>query len=281
MSLLERLKEQMEEHHGGNKWIGTGGTSPFGHSGAHPSGIRIGGPGGGRMAVKIAEERRFANYRNDRVLDTRQLKVALKRLRRFDKTGMPEELNIDKSIDRTCKNAGDIEIVFEPLRKNQTELLLFMDVGGSMDVFAELAETLFSAAHASTHFKAFHHYYFHNCIYQKVYTDMSRRAWIATDDLFRKYRNTFHVIVVGDACMNPYELFVANGNIDYFEGAHEPGITWLQRMKDHFPKMVWLNPERQDYWSAHPTINAISKIVPMHSLSVEGLSDAVDQLKSK
>ncbi len=276
---LERLKEQTEEHHGGNKWIGTGGTSPFGHSGSHPSGIRIGGPGGGRMAVKVAEERRFANYRHDLVLDTRQLKVALKRLRRLDRLGQPEELQVEKSIDRTCKNAGEIELVFEPLKKNQTELLLMMDVGGSMDVYAHLVESLFSAAHASTHFKAFEHFYFHNCIYQKMFTNMVRREFKLTDELFRKYRSSFYVIIVGDACMSPYELFAPNGNIDYWENHREPGIEWLQRIRQHFPKTIWLNPEPKDFWATHPTIHAISKLIPMYPLTVEGLTQAVNQLR--
>ena len=276
---LERLKEQTEEHHGGNRWIGTGGTSPFGHSGAHPSGIRIGGPGGGRMAVKVAEERRFQNYRHDRVLDTRQLKVALKRLRRLDRVGQQEELVMDKTIERTCKNAGEIELVFEPPRKNQSELLLLMDVGGSMDVYAEMAEALFSAAHASSHFKEFKHYYFHNCPYSQVFTDMARREAIPTEELFRRYRKTFHVVMVGDACMNPYELFVPGGNIDYWQNEREAGISWVKRIHEHFPMTVWLNPEPEHYWKVHPTISGISKIIKMYPLSVEGLTRAVDDLR--
>ncbi len=278
---LERLKEQMEEHHGGNKWIGTGGTSPFGHSGAHPSGIRIGGPGGGRMAVKVAEERRFQNYRHDRVLDTRQLKVALKRLRRLDRVGVAEELQMEKTIDKTCRNAGDIELVFEAPRKNQTELLLLMDVGGSMDMYAEMAEALFSAAHASTHFKEFKHFYFHNCIYGKVYTDMSRREFISTDELFKKFRRSFNVIIVGDACMNPYELFVPNGIIDYYETNREPGIEWLKKIRGYFTKTLWLNPEPQDYWNTHPTIRGISQMIKMYPLSVQGLTQAIDALRKE
>ncbi|MBF0493144.1 MAG: VWA domain-containing protein [Deltaproteobacteria bacterium] len=277
--LLERLKEQHEEHHGGSKWIGTGGTSPFGHSGAHPSGIRIGGPGGGKMAVKVAEERRFQNYRNDRVLDTRQLKVALKRLRKLNREGIAEELNMEKSIESTCKNAGEIDLVFEAPRKNQTELLLLMDVGGSMDVYAEMAEALFSAAHASNHFKAFHHFYFHNCIYSKLYTDMSRRKTILVDEVFKKFRKSFHVIIVGDACMNPYELFVPGGVIDYWQNEREPGMTWLKRIKDHYPASTWLNPETESFWKSHPTIHAISNIFKMFPLSVEGLTQAIALLK--
>lgn len=276
---LERLKEQMEEHHGGSHWIGTGGTSPFGHSGTHPSGIRVGGPGGGRSAVKIAEERRFENYRHDRVLDTRQLKVALKRLRKLDRIGHAEELQMDKTIDQTCKNAGEIELVFEPSRKNQSELLLLMDIGGSMDVYSHMAEALFSAAHASTHFKAFEHFYFHNCIYSKIYTNMSLRQAIPTEELFRKFRKSFHVIIVGDACMNPYELFVANGAIDYWSNEQTPGIQWLKRLKEHFPSTIWLNPEPENYWQTHPTIHAISKLIKMYPLTIEGLTRSINDLK--
>lgn len=276
---LERLKEQMEQHHGGSYWIGTGGTSPFGHSGSHPSGIRIGGPGGGRSAVKIAEERRFENYRHDRILDTRQLNVALKRLRRLDRIGVEDELQIDKTIDETCRNAGEIELVFEPPRKNQTELLLLMDVGGSMDPYARLCESLFSAAHSSKHFKAFHHFYFHNCVYSKVYTDMAQRKTIPTEELFRRFRRSFNVIFVGDACMGPYELFAVGGTIDYFDHNETPGIEWLQRIRRHYPRSVWLNPEPQVRWMHHPTINTIAKLFKMYPLSVTGLTEAVDNLR--
>lgn len=276
---LERLKEQQEEHHGGNKWIGTGGTSPFGHSGSHPSGIRIGGPGGGRMAVKIAEERRFQNYRHDQILDTRQMQVALKKLRRLDRLGVAEELNIDKSIDRTCKNAGEIELVFEAPHKNQTELLLLMDVGGSMDVYSKMVEALFSAAHASNHFKAFEHFYFHNCIYSKVFTDIQMGKWIPTEELFRKFRKSFYVVIVGDACMNPYELFVPNGIINYWETEKEPGVNWLKRIKEHYPASVWLNPEPEHFWNSHPTIHSISKIFKMYPLSLQGLTQSMQDLK--
>lgn len=275
---LERLNEQKEEHHGGSHWVGTGGTSPFGHSGSHPSGIRIGGPGGGRMAVKVAEERRFANLRQDRILDTRQFKVALKRLRKLDREGIPEEISIEKSIAATCKNAGDIELVFEAPKKNQTELLLLMDVGGSMDVYVDLVENLFSAAHASSHFKAFHHFYFHNCIYSKVFTDISQNHSITTEELFKKFRKSFRVVIVGDASMNPYELFSSGGNINYWDEEPTPGIEWLKKVRAHYPSSVWLNPEPKEYWQ-HMTIHAVSKIFPMFPLTLEGLSSAIDGLR--
>ncbi len=276
---LERLQQQKEAHHGGNFWIGTGGTSPFGHSGSHPSGIRLGGPGGGRSAVKVAEERRFQNYRQDQILDTRQFKVALKRLRRLESEGAPQELNIKKTIQRTCQNAGEIELVFEATQKNQVELLLLMDSGGSMDPYSHLVEALFSAAHASTHFKAFRHYYFHNCVYTKLYTDMAQRHWIHTDEIYRKYRGSFHVVIMGDACMNPYELFAPNGSIDYWEEHSAPGFEYLRKLREHFPSIVWLNPEPRDSWNYHPTIKAISELIKMYPLTVEGLTEAVNDLR--
>lgn len=276
---LERLEEQKEEHHGGNRWIGTGGTSPFGHSGSHPSGIRIGGPGGGRSAIQVAEQRLFRNYRTDRVLDTRQIQVALKRLRKLDRVGSRLELNLDKTIDNTCRNAGDIDLVFEAPHKNQTELLLLMDVGGSMDAFAHLVETLFSAANASSHFKAFHHYYFHNCVYERLYSDIEQRHWVSTEELFRKFRESYYVVYVGDACMSPYELFAKGGNISYWEHNETTGIAWLQRLKNHFEKSVWLNPEPERVWSYHPTIQTIAKLFPMFPLTIEGLTRAVDALR--
>lgn len=277
---LERLEEQKEEHHGGDKWIGTGGRSPFGHGGSHPSGIRIGGPGGGRMAVKVAEERRFANYRDDRILDVRQFSVALKKLRRLDRVGVEEEFSLDKSVAETCRNAGEIELVFEPSRKNQTELILIMDVGGSMDPYIELTEALFSAAHAARHFKSFKHYYFHNCIYSKLFTDIARREWVPTADLFKKFTRENKVIYVGDACMSPYELFSPGGAIDYWETDTSTGLDWLRRLKNYFTHSVWLNPEAESFWD-HPTIAGIGKVFSMHPLTVDGIAQAIDQLKKQ
>lgn len=276
--LEERLKEQTEEHHGGDHWIGTGGRSPFGNGGAHPSGIRIGGPGGGRMAVKVAEERRFQNLREDRTLDIRQFKVALKRLRKLEQVGAKDQIALNETIDATCKNAGEIELIFEAARKNQTELLLLMDIGGSMDPYVELMESLFSAAHQVKHFKSFHHYYFHNCPYSKLFTNMERNEWIPTEDLFKKLSSNVCVIVVGDACMNPYELFSPGGAIDYWEHNSITGQEWLKKIKQHFPKMVWLNPEPETFWD-HVTIASVRKSIKMYSLTLEGLTLAINDLR--
>lgn len=277
--LEERLKEQKERHDGGNKWIGTGGTSPFGHGGYNPAGIRIGGQGGNRSAVQIASERRFQNYRSDRILDVRQIKMALKKLRKWTKEGNPDELSIHSTIDQTCRNGGDIELVFEHSRRNNIRILMLMDVGGTMDPFVQLVENLFSALHASTHFKDFRHYYFHNCIYDKVYPTAELRQGIPTDELFRKFNEEYRLIIVGDAAMSPYELFSAGGIINYFEHNPSPGIEWLKRVSDHFHKSVWINPEQMKYWDWTETNRVIRQIYSMFPLTLEGLDDAVKELR--
>src|SRR3990167_268140 len=203
--LEERLKEQKERHDGGGKWIGTGGTSPFGHSGYNPQGIRIGGQSTSRSAVKVAAERRFRNYRSDLILDTRQMKVALKKLRFLRREGALCDLDLDLTIDKTCKGGGAIDLVFKPEARNDMRVLLLMDVGGTMDPYAMLVSQLFSAAHASSHFKDFQFFYFHNCVYSHVYTDMARFKKIPTTDIFRKYSDKYRLIVVGDAAMHPGE----------------------------------------------------------------------------
>lgn len=274
----ERLRAQDTEHHGGNRWIGTGGTSPFGHGGFHPTGIRIGGESRNRSAVKIASERHFRNYRNDLILDIRQIQMALKKLRQLRRDGLHEELDLDETIDKTCRNAGDIDIVFRPGRKNTTRVLLLMDAGGTMDPYADLVSLLFSAAHQSNHFKDFKYYYFHNCVYSRVYQDMERCHAIPTGDLFRLYSHDYKLILVGDAWMHPYELFSAGGAIDFFSPEREAGIGWLMRLKDHFKKTLWLNPEDPRYWNAD-TIAAIRQIFPMFPLTLEGLEEGIQKLK--
>lgn len=273
----ERMREQKDQHHGGNRWIGTGGTSPFGHGGFHPSGIRVGGNAGNRSAVKIAGERNFRNHRHDLTLDIRQIQVALKKLRELRRFGAADELDMDGTIQKTCNNAGDIDLVFRSPRKNQTRVILLMDAGGTMDPFADLVSQLFSAAHQSTHFKDFRHYYFHNCVYSRVYTDMARKSSIPTADLLRRFDSNYKLIVVGDAWMSPYELFYENGAIDFFSSEHTPGIEWLRRLNHHFTKSIWLNPERQNYWNAD-SIHAIRQIFPMFPMTIDGLQEAISKL---
>ncbi|MBN2332957.1 MAG: VWA domain-containing protein [Deltaproteobacteria bacterium] len=276
----ERMAEQQEAHHGGNRWIGTGGTSPFGHGGVHPGGIRVGGESNNLSAVKIATERKFRNYRKDLTLDVRQIKVALKKLRHLRRTGTRLELDIDESIDQTCKNAGEIELVYHPERKNDVKLLLLMDAGGSMLPYAKLVNRLFSAANSVNHFKSFTYYYFHNCIYDYLRTGMVSGERIATAHLLKNLDSAHKVIIVGDASMAPYELFMENGIIDYYDRNETAGIVWLERIASHFRNVIWLNPTSPRYWG-HPTVSAIAKTFPMHHLSLEGLESAMEELTRK
>jgi hypothetical protein len=278
--LEKRLKEQKEQHDGGNKWVGRGGTSPFGHSGYHPAGIRIGGEGGGRHAVKIAQERRFRNYSGDLTLDVRQIKVALKKLRQLSRTGPEDELDLESTINATAKNVGDIELVWRRSRKNTTKLLLLMDVGGSMEPYALLCSQLFSAANSSTHFKDFQYYYFHNCIYENVYKNIERFELVSTEHLLHTLGSDYKLILVGDARMATWELTEKYGAIDYYYRNETPGIVWMKRIAEHFTHSVWLNPEGQQYWN-HPTVQLICRIFPMYPLTIDGLEQAVRRLLVK
>ena len=273
----ERLAEQNERHDGGNKWIGTGGTSPFGHGGQNPAGIRVGGAGGGRSAVQIAAKRRFRSYRNDLVLDTRQIGMALRKLRRLGREGARTEIDIDETISATAKNAGDLDICFAPPRENRLKVCLLMDVGGSMDPFARLVSQLFSAAHQATHFREFHSFYFHNCIYEEVYRHAHLKDGMSTVELMRWLQPETRLIVVGDAHMAPYELVSVYGAIDYWHQNETSGLDWLKRLDGHFNKCAWLNPIQKRYWG-HPTIRMVSEVFPMHELTLKGLEGAISDL---
>lgn len=273
----ERLREQNERHDGGNRWIGTGGTSPFGHSGVNPAGIRVGGVGGGKRAVQVAAKRRFREYRDDLVIDTRHISVALRKLRKLGRDGRRTEVDIDGTIDATARNAGDLEIAMMPPRENRLKVLLLMDVGGSMDPFARLVSRLFSAAHQATHFREFHAFYFHNCVYGKVYRDALMMDGLSTVELMRWLQPQTRLIFVGDAHMAPYELSDAFGAIDYWHNNQISGLTWLQRLADHFEHTAWLNPIAKRWWM-HPTINAIGEVFPMFELTVKGLEEAIEAL---
>ncbi len=274
----QRLDEQDERHDGGDHWVGTGGTSPFGHSGKHPSGIRVGGTGQNRSAMQIASERRFQNLRTDRVLDTRQISVALRKLRRLTRDGRPEELDLEATIDATARNCGDIEMVFRPPRKNQVKLLLLADVGGSMTPHSELVSRLLSAAHDAHHFKAFKRYYFHNCPYETLYTDISRREGEATSDILANLDRRWRCLIVGDAAMAPPELMQPGGCIDYFHYNEEPGLTWLDRIDDAVGDVAWLNPDKPRWWQSFTT-KKIGRKFPMFPLTLEGLDEAIDELR--
>jgi len=276
----KRIKEQTEQHDGGGYWIGRGGTSPFGHSGYHPAGIRIGGESRGRHAIQIAQERRFRNYRNDLILDVRQIKMALLGLRQLSRIGSEDELDLEETIDATSENAGEIELVWTRSRKNAVKVLLLMDVGGSMEPFALLCSQLFSAAHSSSHFKDFQYFYFHNCIYDNLYRDIERQEAISTDYLLRTMEPDYKLLLVGDAMMSPWELMERYGAINYYERNEIPGIVWLKRIAEHFTHSVWVNPDNPRFW-IHPTIQMIAKMFPMFELTLDGLGQAVKKLVVK
>lgn len=274
----ELLDEQKERHDGGNRWIGTGGTSPFGHGGEHPTGVRIGGSGGGRSAVQVATDRRFRNLRSDRILDTRQIGLALRRLRKLDKDEGPEELDIDETIDSSARNAGEIDLVFRPPKRNRIKLLLLIDVGGSMDPHTLLCERLFSAAHKANHFKKFEFKFFHNCVYENLYTDISRWKGEGTSRVLKRLDHTWSVCLVGDAWMSPYELTHTGGAIDYYHSNQVTGLDWLRKFRDRCPNSIWLNPEPRRIWNA-PTIHLIRQVFPMFELTIDGLTEGIDVLR--
>lgn len=273
----ERLREQNERHDGGNKWIGTGGTSPFGHSGAAREGIRAGGAGGNRSAIQVAGERRYRGYRDDVALDVRQMAVALRKLRAFAREGAEEELDLEGTIDATAANAGELEIVLRPPRRSNTRVILLMDVGGSMDPYAHLVSRLFTAAKKATHFRELRCYYFHNCVYGRVYEDAMFTKPIRVRDLLADAGPHYKLIVVGDALMAPYELLAAGGALDLGEDNRIEGIVWLMMLQDHFERSCWLNPEPRKYWGGN-TIEYVAQIFEMFPLTLEGLGEAVQHL---
>jgi len=276
----KRLAEQKEQHDGGSYWIGRGGTGPFGHSGSHPAGIRIGGESKGRGAIQIAQQRKFLNYRSDLTLDVRQIKTALRRLRQLSRTGPEDELDLEETIDATAKNAGEVELCWTRTRKNTVKLLLLMDVGGSMVPHAKVCSQLFSAAHSQSHFKDLQYYYFHNCIYESLFRDIERQVEVSTENLLHTLGPDYKVICVGDARMAIQELTEKYGAIYYYQRNETPGIIWLKRIAEHFTHCVWLNPEEPYYWN-HPTVLVISKLFPMFELTLDGLGEAVNRLNVK
>jgi hypothetical protein len=276
--LEQRLAEQRRRHQGGNRWLGSGGTSPFGQGGMHPSGIRIGSEGGGRSALAVAGERRFAAYRNDRVLDTRQLATALRRLRSMGRDDRTEELDLDETVAATARNCGDLEIRMARARKNDIRVLLLMDVGGSMSPHTRNVERLFSAAHRSGGFRHLEPYYFHNCVYGEVYRDAAFREAVPTSELIAQHEPNWRLIMVGDAYMHPAELMMTSG--DFWSGSRGPtGLVWLTRLADRFRKSAWLNPEPRRLWSA-PTIAEVGGVFAMFPLTVEGIEQMAAAMRS-
>jgi uncharacterized protein with von Willebrand factor type A (vWA) domain len=273
--LAELLQEQKERHEGGSKWIGTGGTSPFGNGGANPEGIRIGGKGGNRTAVKVWEQRSYKDYDGERELGVRNIKVALRRLRRFARTGAAEELALDDTIRSTANNAGWLDIKMQPERKNRIKVLMLLDVGGTMDDHIERTEELFSAA--KTEFKNMEFFYFHNCVYDYLWKNNRRRGTerFATWDVLRKYPPDTRVIFVGDATMSPYEVLAPGGSVEY--NNEEAGAEWLARFCHAFPKFAWLNPEPESLWQYRQSIAVIRQIMNnrMFPVTIDGLERAM------
>ncbi len=272
-----RLAEQRERHDGGNRWIGTGGTSPFGQGGRHPTGLRVGGGGGGRSALQVAGERRFREYRSDVVLDVRRVDQALRMLRDLGREGGAAELDLDETIDRTARNAGDLEVVVHPPRRNRVKVLLLMDVGGSMDPYAHLVSQLFTAASRSGRFGRFRSFYFHNCVYDSVYEDAQFYKPVAVADLLAGSDHDEKLVVVGDAAMHPAELLEAAGSMYFYTRNPTPGVEWMRRLAEHFRRSAWLNPEPEQYWG-QTTIQILARLFPMFPLTIDGLHGAVQKL---
>lgn len=278
-TLRQRLEEQKGRHEGGNKWVGTGGTSPFGNSGFNPEGVRIGGSGGQKSAVKVWDKREFRNLDDSIELGTRNIKVALRRLRKFAREGAADVLDIDDTIRSTARNAGWLDIKMVPERHNAVKVLLFLDVGGSMDPHVKVCEELFSAA--KTEFKHLEYFYFHNFIYESVWKDNSRRHTekIPLYDVLHKFTPDYKVIFIGDATMSPYEILQPGGSVEHWN--EEAGATWMKRLMDVYPRLVWLNPEADQRWEYTPSIQVAQELIGkdrMFSLTLSGLDKAMRRL---
>jgi len=274
----KRLDEQKGRHAGGNKWVGTGGTSPFGHSGYNPEGIRIGGSSRNQRAVKVWEKREFKNLDDSVELGTRNIKVALRRLRKFARTGAADQLDLDETIRSTAKNAGFLDLKMVPERHNAVKVLLFFDVGGSMDPHIRICEEMFSAAR--TEFKHMEYFYFHNFIYESVWKNNARRHQerISLLDILHKYSADYRVIFIGDASMSPYEITQPGGSVEHWND--ESGEAWMRRITATYDKVVWLNPTPEQRWQWTSSIGYIHKLVNdhMYPLTLHGLEDAMSYL---
>ena len=278
-TLKERLKEQKKRHQGGNKWIGTGGTSPFGSGGYNPEGIRIGNEGKRQgKAVKVWEKRLWTNFDDKKTLGIRDIRVAVRRLRHFARTGTPDEFDLNGTISATANNGGYLDVKMVPERKNRVKLLLFLDVGGSMDPYVEACEELFSAS--KSEFKDLEHFYFHNCPYEILWKNNPRSSEdiISTWDIIRKYGSDYRVLFVGDASMSPYEVAYAGGSIEHWN--EESGATWLDRITSHFDSVAWLNPENKKIWNSSASNKMIREIFDerMYELNLSGIEAAMKKL---
>ena len=277
-TLKKRLEEQEKRHEGGSKWIGTGGTSPFGHGGYNPSGVRIGGPGKHNRAAKVWEQRRYKDLDGERELGTRNLKIALRRLRKFARDGAQEELDLDNTIDATARQ-GWLDVVMRPERRNAIKVLALFDVGGSMDPYVKLCEELFSASRST--FKNLEYFYFHNCPYEGVWrSNLRRRAeTVPTLDLIHKYPHDWKVIIVGDAAMAPYEITHPGGSVEGWN--EEAGAVWIKRLVTTWPNLIWLNPQPQEWWEYSYSTKLVQDLIGaqrMFPLTLEGVDEAIKEL---
>ncbi|HEX8668828.1 MAG TPA: VWA domain-containing protein [Allosphingosinicella sp.] len=279
-TLKKRLQEQKERHQGGSKWIGTGGTSPFGHGGYNPEGVRIGGDGKHGRALKVWDKREFRNLDSSRELGTRNIKVALRRLRRFAREGAADELDLNGTIDGTARK-GWLDIRMRPERHNAVKLLLLLDVGGSMDPHVRLCEELFSAA--TGEFKNLEFFYFHNCPYESLWKDNRRRfaERTATWDVLHKFGQDWKLVLVGDAAMSPYEISHAGGSVEHYN--EEAGAVWIQRLVTTYPSAVWLNPTAEQYWGYSESTRLVRGLMQdrMYPLTLDGLDEAMRALSRK
>lgn len=277
-TLKKRLAEQEKRHEGGSKWIGTGGTSPFGHGGYNPAGVRIGGPGKHGRAAKVWEQRRYKDLDGDRELGTRNLKVALRRLRKFARDGAAEELDLGNTIDATARQ-GWLDVVMRPERRNAIKVLALFDVGGSMDPYVKLCEELFSASRST--FKNLEYFYFHNCPYEGLWrSNLRRRAeTVPTLDLIHKYPHDWKVIIVGDAAMAPYEITHAGGSVEGWND--EAGAVWIKRLVETWPNLIWLNPQPEEWWEYSHSTKLVQDLIGaqrMFPLTLEGVDEAIKEL---
>lgn len=278
-TLRKRLEEQQKRHQGGNKWIGTGGTSPFGAYGDNPMGVRIGQKGNRRFsAAKVWDKREFRNLSSDVELGTRNIKMALRKLRKFARTGASEELDMPTTIGETARKGGLLDIHMSPERHNAVKVLMFFDVGGSMDPHVKTTQELFSAVHAE--FKYLEYFYFHNCVYEEVWQDNQRRnaQRIPIWDIIHRYGPDYKVIFVGDATMGPYEITYPGGSVEHWN--EEPGSAWMQRLLNHFSKAIWLNPQAEQYWPYYHSVSILKEIMGdrMFPLTLEGLTEGISML---
>ena len=278
-TLKERLEEQKKRHQGGNKWIGTGGTSPFGSGGYNPEGIRIGNEGKRQgRAVKVWEKRLWTNFDDKKTLGIRDIRVAVRRLRHFARTGTPDEFDLNGTISATANNGGYLDVKMMPERKNRVKLLLFLDVGGSMDPYIQACEELFSAS--KSEFKDLEHFYFHNCPYEILWKNNPRSSEdiISTWDIIRKYGSDYRVLFVGDASMSPYEVAYAGGSIEHWN--EEAGSVWLERITSHFDSVAWLNPETKKIWNSSASNKMIREIFEekMYEMNLSGIEEAMKAL---